>query len=312
MPLTVLRRAGVAVVTLLISSFVVYSALYVAPGDPTSVLSGGRPLDPATRAAIAAEYDLDQPFPVRYLRWLGNVLHGDFGTSIVFQSKVTDLLLPRVATTVFLLTYAAILILVVGIGGGVLWGLRGRVFALVSTTTTAFAIAVPSFVAAVVLTTVFGVNLGWFPVTGAGSGFVDRLHHLTLPAIALALPAIAYVARMTRLAVGYELGSDHVTTATARGLPSHVVIRRHVLRNAAIPITTVVGITVASLVGAAAIVERAFQLDGLGSFLVDSVGAHDFPVVQAICLLFVAAFVIVNSLVDALYSILDPRIARSG
>jgi peptide/nickel transport system permease protein len=202
-----------------------------------------------------------------------------------------------------------VLILVVGLLVGIGAGLRpGKVDASMMLAATA-AMAVPAFVAAVVLITVFAVDAGWFPVFGSGRGFGDRLWHLTLPAAALALSAVAYVARLSRAAVRRELGSEHVQAAISRGLPRRSVLRRHVVRNAMIPIVTVAGLTVGGLIAGAVVVEQAFQLNGLGSYLVEAVGSKDFPVVQAICLILVAAFVVINTLVDILYSLLDPRIA---
>jgi peptide/nickel transport system permease protein len=205
--------------------------------------------------------------------------------------------------------YASVLILLFGIGSGVLAGLRrGKVDTTVILSTTVFA-AVPSFVAAIVLISLFAVKLGWFPALDAGTGFGDRLWHLTLPAIALALSALALVARVTRVSVREEMGREHVQTAISRGLPGHLVVRRHVLRNAAIPITTVTGITIASLIALSAVVERAFSLNGLGSALVSAAASKDFAVVQGISLLLVTAFVVVNTVVDLLYAVLDPRVA---
>jgi peptide/nickel transport system permease protein len=308
MLLTIVRRLGALVLTLLIASFVVYAALSLAPGDPLQTLSGGRPLSPAAKAALAAQYHLDEPFFERYVLWLWDVLHGDLGRSTVFHQDVWVLLKPRIATTLWLLVYAALLTLAVGVGLGLVAGLRGGFVRSAVTVTTAVAMAVPAFVAAVLLSVAFSVELGWFPVSGAGSGFADRIEHLTLPAIALALAGAAYVARLTRAAVAAEYGRDHVRTAVARGLPMPLVVRRHVLRNAAVPITTVAGITIASLIAGTVVVEQAFQLDGLGSFLVRAVDGRDFAVVQAITLLLVAAFVVVNTVVDSLYGILDPRL----
>ena len=172
--------------------------------------------------------------------------------------------------------------------------------------------AVPSFVAAIILLSVFSVNLGWFPALGAGDGFLDGIRHLTLPAIALALSAMAIVVRVTRVAVRTEMGREHVQTAVSRGIPYSLLVRRHVLRNAAIPVTTVVGITITSLIALSAVVERAFSLDGLGAALVQAALSKDFAVVQGISLIFVAAFVIANVLVDLLYAVLDPRVAMGS
>jgi peptide/nickel transport system permease protein len=175
-------------------------------------------------------------------------------------------------------------------------------------TTTVFA-AVPSFVAAIVLLSVFSVNLGWFPALGAGDGGMDTVKHLTLPAIALALSAMAIVVRVTRVAVRTEMGREHVQTAVSRGIPYPQLVRRHVLRNAAIPVTTVVGITITSLIALSAVVERAFSLDGLGAALVQAALSKDFAVVQGIALIFVTAFVVANAIVDLLYAFMDPRVA---
>jgi len=152
------------------------------------------------------------------------------------------------------------------------------------------------------------VNLGWFPVFGAGSGFAGRLWHLTLPAIALAFAWVAYVAQITKASVREELSKEHVETARSRGIPAPLIVRRHVFRNALIPITTVAGLTVAGLIAGAVVVEQAFGLNGMGSFLVQAAGQKDFAVVQAIALLLVATFVIANAVVDLVNGLLDPRL----
>ena len=166
-------------------------------------------------------------------------------------------------------------------------------------------------VLSVVLIALFAVELGWFPVFGAGQGLADRLYHLVLPAIALALSGQALVARVTRAAVKEEAVREHVETARGRGLPDRVVLRRHVLRNALIPITTVGGVTVAALLTGSVIVEKAFGLGGLGSLLITSIQAKDYAVVQIIALVFVGTFVVVNTLIDLLYVAIDPRV-RAG
>ncbi|HEY6758006.1 MAG TPA: ABC transporter permease [Baekduia sp.] len=302
------RRAAMLVGALLVSSFVVFASLDLAPGDPLSTLSGGRTLPPEAVAQLRAQYHLDDPFLERYVHWLGNVLHGDLGTSIAFRESVTSVIGARIGTTIDLVLYAAILIIVFGVGLGVLSGLRkGLLDSSIVVVTTVFA-AVPSFVAAIVLLSVFSVNLGWFPALGAGDGFVDGIKHLTLPAIALALSAMAIVVRVTRVAVRTEMGREHVQTAVSRGIPYPQVVRRHVLRNAAIPVTTVVGITITSLIALSAVVERAFSLDGLGAALVQAALSKDFAVVQGIALIFVAAFVVANAIVDLLYAFMDPRV----
>jgi peptide/nickel transport system permease protein len=303
------RRVAMLVLTLLAASFAIYASLSIAPGNPLSVLTGGRTLPPEAMATLRARYHLDEPLPAQYWHWLTSALHGDLGTSIALRESVNTLIGERAGVTFELVLYASVLIVLLGIGSGIVAGLRrGAIDMSVIAGTTVFA-AIPSFVAAIVLITVFAVKLGWFPALGAGTGVLDRLWHLTLPAIALALSALAIVARVTRVSVREELGREHVQTAISRGLPRHVVVRRHVMRNAAIPITTVTGITIASLIALSAVVERAFSLNGLGSALVSAAASKDFAVVQGISLVLVAAFVITNTIVDFLYALLDPRVA---
>jgi peptide/nickel transport system permease protein len=297
------------VLALLVASFVIYASLSIAPGNPLSVLTGGRTLPPEALAVLRARYHLDESLPAQYWHWLTGALHGDLGDSIALRESVNTLIGQRAGVTLELVAYSSVLILLFGIGSGILAGLRrGAVDTSVIVSTTVLA-AVPSFVAAIVLISVFAVKLGWFPALDAGTGFGDRLWHLTLPAIALALSALAIVARVTRVSVREEMGREHVQTAVSRGLPGRLVLRRHVLRNAAIPITTVTGITIASLIALSAVVERAFSLNGLGSALVSAAASKDFAVVQGISLLLVTAFVVVNTVVDLLYAVLDPRVA---
>ena len=306
----VARRAAMLVAALLVSSFVIFGSLDLAPGDPLSALTGGRTLPPEAVAQLRAQYHLDDPFLVRYVDWLGNaVLHGDLGTSIAFRGSVVSVIGARAGVTIGLVAYAGLLIVLFGVGLGVVSGLRRGALDTSIVASTSVLAAVPSFVAAIVLLSVFSVNLGWFPALGAGTGVADRIWHLTLPAIALALSAMAIVVRVTRVAVRTEMGREHVQTAVSRGIPYALLVRRHVLRNAAIPVTTVVGITITSLIALSAVVERAFSLDGLGAALVQAALSKDFAVVQGISLVFVAAFVVANVLVDLLYAVLDPRVA---
>jgi peptide/nickel transport system permease protein len=303
------RRLAMLVLALLVASFVIYASLSIAPGDPLAVLTGGRTLPPEATAVLRARYHLDEPLPVQYWHWLTSAVQGDLGDSIALRESVNAVITQRAAVTFELVLYASILILLLGIGSGVLAGLRRGALDTTVIAATTVSAAIPSFVAAIVLIAVFAVNLGWFPALGAGEGVLDRLWHLTLPAIALALSALAIVARVTRVSVRDEMGREHVQTAISRGLPWHLIVRRHVLRNAAIPITTISGITIASLIALSAVVERAFSLNGLGAALVSAAASKDFAVVQGVSLILVAAFVITNAIVDLLYAVLDPRVA---
>lgn len=304
----VVRRLVMLVATLLVASFAMYGALYLAPGSPIAALTGGRAPSPAVIAQLNARYHLDDPFIVRYWHWLVDALHGNLGESIPLHEQVSTIIAQRIGVTAELVLLTSIIIIVVGIGLGIVGGLsRGALDTGVLLTSTVSA-ALPSFAAAVVLQFLFAVKLGWFPALGNGVGFIDSLRHLILPAFALAASSVALVTRVTRTAVREEMEREHVQTAVSRGLPRVDVLRRHVLRNAAIPITTVVGITIASLIALSAIVETAFGLNGLGAYLVQAAQNKDFAVVQGISLVLVVAFVVANTIVDIAYALLDPRV----
>ena len=308
-PLTgfIARRLGLLVLALVVSSFIIFISLNLAPGDPLSALAGGRALSHTTVLALTREYHLDDPVLVRYWDYVkGVVLHLNLGTSIQYREPVSTLIGQRIAVTAELVAYAAVLIVVFGVGLGVAAGLRRGLLDNAVIAVSTLLAAVPSFVAAIVLIAIFAVDLHWLPALGSGSGFGGTIEHLTLPAIALAASAFAVVTRVTRVTVRAELGLEHVQTATSRGIPRSLVIRRHVLRNASIPITTVVGITVTSLFALSAVVEQAFNLNGIGAALIQAALEKDFGVVQGISLLLVAAFVVANATVDLLYAFLDP------
>ena len=302
------RRLVMLLASLLVASFVIFAALYAAPGNPISALSGGRSLPASSMAVLEQRYHLNDPFFVQYWYWLNGALHGNFGISITLRENVSTLIASRIWTTAGLVVYASVLIVIFGIGLGVLSGLRRGLVDTGTLLVTAVSAAIPGFVAAIVLILVFAVNLGWFPALGNGTGLVGNLRHLTLPAVALAISSLAIVARVTRAAVRTEAGREHVQTAVSRGIPARQRIRRHVLRNAAIPITTITGITIASLIALDAVIETAFSLNGLGAYLVQSAQSKDLAVVQGISLVLVTAFVVVNLIVDLLYAVLDPRV----
>lgn len=294
-----------AVGTVFVASFVIFAALSLAPGDPVAQLLGARASDQA-RAAKRAELGLDDPLLVRYWHWLSDAAHGHFGTSFTYREAVTTLIGPRLATTLLLVAMAAVLIVVVGIGLGVLGGVSGRWGPVVSVLS-GLGIAVPTFVAASALISLFAVRLGWFPTYGSGNGFLDSVRHLVLPALALSVGYGAYVTQLTAAAVREEADKEHVLTSRGRGVPNRLVLRRHVLRNAALPVMTASGLAVAGLVAGALVVEEAFGIDGIGALLVKSVAGKDYPVVTAISLIVVVAFVLVTTLIDIAQVLLDPR-----
>ncbi|MFI6600715.1 ABC transporter permease [Nonomuraea sp. NPDC050536] len=306
-----LRRLAWLAGTLLAASFLVFGAIYLAPGRPETLLLGGRAASPEALAAIRARYHLDDPFLLQYAKWLGRVLTGDLGQSTQYRSPVLGLIEARLPTTLLLIAMAAALVVVLGVGLGCVSAVRGGGLDSTVLVVTTVALGTPSFVAAIVLLWLFSVRLGWFPTIGGGQGLGDMLYHLTLPAVALSLYWTGVLSRVTRSSMLDELGRDHVEVARARGVPERTVIRRHVLRNALGPIVTMSGLTVSGLVISTVLVESAFGLGGLGEFLARSVAVKDFPVVQAVSLLVVGLFVLVNLIVDLLYPLIDPRVRLS-
>ncbi|MEV6250779.1 ABC transporter permease [Streptomyces sp. NPDC051742] len=301
------------VAVLFVTSVVVFGAIHLAPGDPVTFLLHGRPATPEAVAALRTRHHLDDPLAVQYAKWLGGVLRGDFGSSAQFHQDVAGLIASRLPGTALLVAYAALLVALIGVGSGILAALRPGPVDRTVLIGTGVATATPSFVTAIALVSLFSVQLGWFPGPGgAPAGLSQQLYHLTLPAFALAMTFAGLLARVTRSAMLDELGREHVEVARARGVAERTVVRRHVLRNALGPVVTVGGTMLAGLLISTSIVETAFDVPGLGSLLVASVTAQDFAVVQAITLLSVAAFVLVNLAVDLLAPLIDPRLALHG
>ncbi|KFK87593.1 ABC transporter permease [Streptomyces sp. JS01] len=302
------RRVAEMAATLLAASFVVFGAMYLAPGSPASFLLTSRSASPEAVAAINAQYHLDDPFAVRYLRWLGDMAQGDFGRSLTYRTDVSRLIADRLPTTLLLIAMALTVVVAVGLLLGRIAAVRGGATDTAVLISTAIAVGTPSFVAAVLLQGLFAVRLGWFPSSGAGDGFLDTLWHLTLPAVALALYLIGMLARVTRSAMLDALGAEHVTVARSRGVPERHVIRRHVLRNALGTVLTTGGLIVSTLLVCTILVETAFSIGGIGQLLELATSTKDFPTVQAISLIIVALFMTVNLVVDLLLPVVDPRI----
>jgi peptide/nickel transport system permease protein len=305
----ILKKLLALVLTLLVASLAVFFSRFLVPGDPARFLLRGRSPKPEALEEITRQFGLDKPAWEQYFNWLGGILHGDWGRSLTYRQDVSDVLLGRLPTTLQLVALAAVFITVLGLIAGIVASLNkgfGDRFILITLTAAG---AVPPFVAAIALVALFSVGLGWFPSFGSGDGGWDRIWHLTLPALALGITYIAMVARVTRSSMNEQLLREHVEVATSRGLTRGSVVARHVLRNALGPILTVSGVLVAGLLVSSAIIERTFGLSGIGQLLVQSIDRLDFGVVQAIVMVVVAAFVLVNTVVDLVQPLIDPRIA---
>ncbi|HSY85762.1 MAG TPA: ABC transporter permease [Verrucomicrobiae bacterium] len=305
----VLRRLAIAIPLLLIVSFGVFALVHLAPGDPVRALLGSRASDPATLAAIRERYHLNDPFIVQYGKWLWQVLQGDLGRSIQGSQLVTSAIRQRLGLTIFLGLMSSFLVLFFGILLGMLAGFRrGSRLDRGVVMFGVFGISSPAFVTGILLLYLFGVVIGWFPIFGAGRGFLDRFWHLTLPAVALALSIMAIVVKITRAAVIQELNKDYVVFARARGLSPSRIVFGYVLRNALIPVVTAAGLIIVGLVANAIYVEVTFALPGLGSLTVEAVQRRDIPLIQGTTLFFSAFVILLNLLIDLAYILIDPRI----
>ena len=304
------RRLLALGVLVVVISFVVFSLLYLAPGSPEQVLIGARPSTQETIDAIREEYHLNDPFLVQYWEWARGALQLDFGRSIRTNEPVVDAIKERLQLTVQLAGLAFLLTMGLGIPLGVLAAVRKRtsvdrgIVAL-----SVVGVSAPAFATGILLLYVFAVELGWFPVFGEGTGIADRVHHLALPAFALALTGMGLVLKLTRTAVIGSLEQDYVTFARARGIPRRRVLTAYALRNGLVPIVTAAGLLLAYMLAGTVLVEVTFALPGLGSLLVDSVRTLDLPVVQALAILIATLVVLVNLLADLLYVAIDPRIS---
>ncbi|MBK0420406.1 ABC transporter permease [Leucobacter sp. CSA1] len=311
MAVSLMKRVGGALVTLLVTSFVVYGALYLVPGDPVATLLRGRKVTPEAVAAVRDQYRLDDPFLVRYWDWLTGFVTGDFGQSLQFRQDVAGLIASRLPTTALLIGLSALLIVIVGLMLGLLSALKPGWVDRSLVATTSIASSVPVFIGALLLIYIFSAQLSWFPAFGSGGGsLLERIHHLTLPALALALSYAGIVARVSRSSFRREATSTRLDAARARGITGPYLLRHHVVRNGLVPVLTLSGSLIAGLLVTSQIVEVAFGLNGLGSLLVESVRSIDFSVVQAIAMIIVAAFILTNMVIDLLLPLIDPRMRR--
>jgi peptide/nickel transport system permease protein len=305
----VVRRLALLAALLVVVSFVVFSLAYLAPGSPLEAYLGGQPATAATIRVLNHKYHLDQPFLAQYWYWAKNAAELRLGTSIATTLPVIDLINSHLPTSLYLGAYAYALTLVFGVGLGVLSALRHRQTldrAIVALAVVA--LSTPAFVSGVLLLYVFAVLLGWFPAFGAGSGFLDGLWHLTLPAFALAFIGTGYVLRHTRAAMLGTLDQDYVTFARARGLAPRRVLAAYALRNALIPVVTISGVILGFVVTGALLVENAFSLPGIGQLLLQSATTKDLPAIQGVALVIAVVIMLANLLADLVYFALDPRI----
>jgi peptide/nickel transport system permease protein len=307
----ILSKAAGMLSVLAIVAVLVFVLTRAASGDPVSVLLG----DQATASDIERvkkDYGLDQPLPVQFGYWLREVLHGNLGQSIFLQRPVTQALAERAEPTALLSLLAVSIATLIGIPCGIVSAVfRGRAVDHVFTGVAMLGASVPSFWLGLVLIQIFAVSLGWFPVSGygaPGAPLAERLHALMLPATVLGLLNSALIIRFTRASMLDVLGEDYVRTARSKGLSETTVVLKHALRNALVPIVTVLGLTVALMIGGAVVTETVFGLPGVGNLVVSAVLRRDYPVIQGALLVIAALYVLINFSIDLLYAVVDPRV----
>jgi peptide/nickel transport system permease protein len=307
------RRLLLLVPVLVGVSIVIFGVLHLSPGDPAEIMLGSQ----ATKEDLARLRDslgLNEPLPVQYVHWLGHVVRGDLGRSIWMKRPVLPEVLGRLGATLLLTGTALLLSTVGGLALGVASAAWPRsVLDRLSAVASLFGASMPSFWLGIVLMVIFALWLGWLPASGmyasyGGGGAGDLLSHLILPAVTLAAASITIIARLTRSTMLETLGQDFVRTARAKGVAESGVLLRHGLKNALIPIVTVVGVQAGYLLGGAVLTETVFAWPGVGTLMVQGILARDFPIVQGCVLVVALAFAVINLGVDLLYAWLDPRI----
>ena len=307
----IIRRLIATVPVMGVVAIFVFSLLYIAPGDPAAVIAGDL-ATPQDIARIRAQLGLDEPFLARFGHWLWGVLHGDLGISIFTNLPVLKLIGQRVEPTLALTVSTLIVSVLVAIPLGMLAAWRAGTW--IDRVVMVFAVigfSVPVFVLAYMLIYVFSIEADWLPVQGYVSlseGLRPFLSHLVMPSIALGMVYAALIARITRASMLDVLAQDYIRTAQAKGLSNQNVLIGHALRNAAVPIATIIGIGIAVLIGGVVVTETVFAIPGLGRLTVDAILRRDYPIIQGVILIFSAIYVVINLLVDLSYAVLDPRI----
>lgn len=305
------RRIIATIPVMGIVALFVFSLLYIAPGDPAVVIAGDQ-ATPQDVERIRVSLGLDRPFLERFGEWSWRILQGDLGTSMFTGMPVTQLIGQRLEPTLSLMVLTLLLSILVAVPIGVLAAWKAGTW--IDRAVMGFAVfgfSVPVFVVGYVLAYVFALELEWFPVQGytpLSEGLWPWLENLVLPAIALGCVYIALIARITRASMLEVLQQDYIRTARAKGLGQRPVLFLHALKNAAVPIVTVIGIGMALLIGGAVVTESVFAIPGLGRLTIDAILRRDYPVIQGIVLLFSFVYVLVNLVVDLVYTLLDPRI----
>lgn len=311
----ILLRLLHGVIVIIIVSILVFLIMRLLPGDPALLYLDRASIvnaDPATLAHLRAEFGLDKPLVEQYLHWVNNILHGNFGTSIFTKLSISSIIKQRFPVTAYLGILSLLLSSIVAITAGIICALkRGSWLDTAVSSLTNIGVSAPIFWLGILLIYLFGVDLKWLPIYGYTSPFTDfwlSTRQIIMPVICLSVVSISIVTRQTRSSILEIIRNDYVRTAWAKGLREQTIVTRHVLRNSLIPIATLIGLQVSSIISGSVLVETVFNIPGVGRMMVESLFTHDYPIVQGGALLIASFVVVINLLVDVSYGWLDPRI----
>ncbi|HHU94030.1 MAG TPA: ABC transporter permease [Alcaligenaceae bacterium] len=307
----ILRRAVASIPVMFVVAMVVFALLRLTPGDPAAIIAGDS-ATPDQLDQIRRMMGLDQPIYTQFFMWIGQLLSGDLGTSLLSGVPVAEMIAQRMGPSIALSLSTITVAVLIAVPLGILAAWRqGKTLDRLVMAISVMGFSVPVFVTAYVLILLFSIKLGWFPVQGykpLSAGFWPFIRSISLPTVALSTVYIALIARITRTSIIEVMGEDFIRTARAKGMKEYRVLLGHALRNAAVPIVTIIGVGIAMLISGVVVTESVFNLPGLGRLVVEAVLARDYPVIQALILLFAFIYVLINLIVDALYTVFDPRI----
>lgn len=315
----IIRRILIAIPTLLIISFVIFAVLALAPGDPLAQFALNPAIPESTRELIRIQFGLDQPWPVRYVRWITSLLRGDWGFSFGTRGPVLDLIWQRLPQTLTVVGTAYLIAVLLAIPIGIISAVKQySIFDNVATFFAFVGFSVPSFFTGLVLMLVFAINLKWFPIVYNTTlqvvdwdTFVQQVRQMALPVTVLVVQQTAALTRFMRSSMLDNLNLDYVRTARAKGLSDRMVVLRHVLVNSLIPVVTLIALGIPTIFAGAIITENLFRVNGLGALLITSINNSDTPVVMALTFIFAILTVVFNLIADILYGVLDPRVRYS-
>ena len=311
----IIRRLIQAIFIVILLTLIVFFVMHMLPGDPVLVYISGETLNsytPEQVAAIRHEFGLDKPIAMQYISWLSDVFRGDLGRSIIYRTPVTLELAAALPKTIYMGTLAFILSILLGIPLGIVAAVRrGKLADTLSTLLANIGVTAPVFWVGIILVLIFGLYLRWFPVQGFTSPFVNfgkSLSSIVLPVACLTLYPMASIARQTRSAMLEVINQDYIRTAWSKGLPERVIVIKHALKNGVIPVITLIGLNVRQIIGGQVLIEKVFNIPGIGRLSIDALFNHDYAIVQGVILVTAIVVVLANLIVDLSYGWIDPRI----